>query len=152
MHIQADRLKENKTKPAANAVTQSKGKQGIALIDNRPEAIAQRKLKEITNNHVIQRVISIGGNQYNSLQTLMKSPTDSKSYFDSKDKEGFIKKLSEPDVYIINDEGVFEKTEESPKKFEDTTSKPLEKVSIKGLAKTPDIIAKEKDTEQMTTI
>lgn len=52
MYAQIEKPKENKSKEVANTVTQKKsaGKQGFGSVDNRPEAIAQRKLQEIANN------------------------------------------------------------------------------------------------------
>jgi len=52
MNSHADKTQENESKSVANAVSQkqSVGKSAFQFVDNRPEAIAQRKLNEIVNN------------------------------------------------------------------------------------------------------
>lgn len=52
MYEQVEKSKENKSKSIANSVDlkKSKGKQGFGFVDNRPEAVAQRKLKEAAGN------------------------------------------------------------------------------------------------------
>ncbi len=52
MYAQIEKPKENKTKAVANSVAQKKnnGGQGLKFIDNRPEAITQRKLQKMDNN------------------------------------------------------------------------------------------------------
>ncbi|MEM6814628.1 MAG: DUF4157 domain-containing protein [Bacteroidota bacterium] len=52
MQTHADKNQENKSKAVANTVSQKKSnnKSTFQFIDNRPEAVAQRKLQEIANN------------------------------------------------------------------------------------------------------
>lgn len=52
MHTHADKTQENKSQSVANAVSQKKsvGESTFQFVDNRPEAIAQRKLQEMANN------------------------------------------------------------------------------------------------------
>jgi hypothetical protein len=50
MYTQADKNQENKAADNAVAQKQNSSKQGSKLTDNRPEAVAQRKLQEIANN------------------------------------------------------------------------------------------------------
>lgn len=52
MYAQKERTKENESRAVANSVRQkrSNGKQGYGFVDNRNEAIAQRKLQEVVNN------------------------------------------------------------------------------------------------------
>ncbi|MBL0701866.1 MAG: hypothetical protein JJV91_00085 [Desulfosarcina sp.] len=52
MYEQAEKTKENRGRAVANSVTQkNKGaQQGVGVVDNRPEAIVQRKLQEMANN------------------------------------------------------------------------------------------------------
>lgn len=52
MYAQVAKPKENKSSADANSAAQKKSgrKQGIGFVDNRPEAIAQRKLQEMANN------------------------------------------------------------------------------------------------------
>lgn len=61
MYEQVEKPKKNKSDSVANSVTQKKsdGRQGF--VDNRPKAVAQRKLQEMENNDFqpIQRVIKL---------------------------------------------------------------------------------------------
>ena len=52
MYAQVGKPKENKSQSVANAVSQKQNRSvsTFQFVDNRPEAIAQRKLQEITNN------------------------------------------------------------------------------------------------------
>ena len=52
MYAQVEKPKENKSKAVANAVSQKKSgdKPAFQFVDNRSEAVAQRKLKEMVNN------------------------------------------------------------------------------------------------------
>jgi hypothetical protein len=52
MNTQADKTQENKGQSVANGVSQkqSSGESTFQFVDNRPEAVAQRKLQEIVNN------------------------------------------------------------------------------------------------------
>jgi hypothetical protein len=52
MNIHADKTQEDKSQSIANGESrmQSSGESTFKFVDNRPEAIAQRKLKEIANN------------------------------------------------------------------------------------------------------
>lgn len=52
MYSQENKSNENKSRAIANSVAQKKsnGRQGFGFVDNRPEAIAQRKLQEMANN------------------------------------------------------------------------------------------------------
>lgn len=51
MHVQVEKLKENKSCVIANSVVQKKSNvtQGFRFEDNRPEAVAQRKIQEVAN-------------------------------------------------------------------------------------------------------
>ncbi len=58
MNTHSDKTQENKGQSVSNAISQksSSGESTFQFVDNRPEAIAQRKLQEIANNHaVVQR-------------------------------------------------------------------------------------------------
>jgi hypothetical protein len=68
MYAQVEKPKENKSRPVANSIGQKKSnvKQGFGFVDNRPEAVVQRKLKEMVNSisaqqqqpiPIIQRVL-----------------------------------------------------------------------------------------------
>ena len=52
MNTHANKTQENKSQSVANDITQNQGgsKSTFQFVDNRPEAIAQRKLQELTNN------------------------------------------------------------------------------------------------------
>ncbi|GEM_PF-5798499 len=52
MNVHADKTPENKSQAVANSLSkrQSNGKCTFEFVDNRPEAIAQRKVQEIANN------------------------------------------------------------------------------------------------------
>ena len=52
MYEQVEKPKVNKSRAVANSVAQKKNnvKHGFGLVENRPEFVAQRKLKEISNN------------------------------------------------------------------------------------------------------
>ena len=52
MYAQVEKPKENKRRVVANSVAQKKSsdKQGFGFIDNRPEAVAQKKLQEMANS------------------------------------------------------------------------------------------------------
>ncbi len=52
MYAQVEKPKENKSRAVANSVAQKKPgeKQGFGFVDNRPEAVAQRKLHELAKN------------------------------------------------------------------------------------------------------
>ncbi len=52
MYAQVEKPKENKSRANANSVGQKKSgvKQGFGFVDNRPEAIAQKKLQGLVNN------------------------------------------------------------------------------------------------------
>jgi len=52
MYAQVEKSKESKSQSVANSVTQKKSnvKQGLGFVDNRPEAVAQRKLQEMAKN------------------------------------------------------------------------------------------------------
>jgi hypothetical protein len=53
MYEQVEKPKVNKSRAVANSVTQKKNsvKQGFSFVDNRPEAVVQRKLQEMANNN-----------------------------------------------------------------------------------------------------
>ena len=63
MYAQVEKSKENKSRAVANSVAQKQigGKSTFQFVDNRPEAIAQRKLQEVANsysqNQPIQRML-----------------------------------------------------------------------------------------------
>ena len=52
MNTHADKTQENKSQSVANAANQqqSDGESTFQFVDNRPEAVAQRKLQEMANN------------------------------------------------------------------------------------------------------
>ena len=52
MNTHVDKTQENKSQSVSNAVSQKQGggESTFQFVDNRPETIAQRKLKEMTNN------------------------------------------------------------------------------------------------------
>ncbi|MCK5013315.1 MAG: hypothetical protein KAS66_05820 [Candidatus Omnitrophica bacterium] len=52
MYEQIEKPKENKSRPVGHSIVQkkSKGKHSFGFVDNRPEAITQRKLQEMANN------------------------------------------------------------------------------------------------------
>ena len=52
MHARVDKSKENKSQAVDNSENQKRGSggQGFAFVDNRPEAIAQRRLQEMADN------------------------------------------------------------------------------------------------------
>ena len=52
MNTHADKIQENKTQSVANSVSQKKNGSGstFQFVDNRPEVIAQQKLREMANN------------------------------------------------------------------------------------------------------
>ncbi len=50
MHTHEEKKQENKIQPLANAQKRSGGDSTFQLVDNRPEAIAQRRLQERANN------------------------------------------------------------------------------------------------------
>lgn len=54
MYAQVEKPKENKVRAVANSVAQKKSnvKQGFGFVDNRPEAVVQRKLREAANNYI----------------------------------------------------------------------------------------------------
>lgn len=57
MYAHVEKQRENKSRAIANSITQKKRdeKQSFGLIDNRPEAVTQRKLQELANNKTLQR-------------------------------------------------------------------------------------------------
>ena len=60
MYEQIEKTKGNKSRVIANSVTQNKNdvKQGFGIVTNRPEAIAQRKLKTMINKNFLIRLVS----------------------------------------------------------------------------------------------
>jgi len=60
MYEQVEKPKENKSRAVANSFTQKKsdGKQDFGFVDNRPEAVAQRKLQELGNKGAELQVVS----------------------------------------------------------------------------------------------
>ncbi|WP_082434890.1 DUF4157 domain-containing protein [Pedobacter sp. Hv1] len=71
MNTHADKSQENKTKPASenSSKSPSNGPSTLQLVDNRPEAIAQRKLQEVISNNPLVK----------QLKTKQKSITNSPS-------------------------------------------------------------------------
>lgn len=57
MYEQVDKSKENKSRAVANSVRQKKDsvKQGFEFVDNRPKAVAQRKLQAMADNYSAQQ-------------------------------------------------------------------------------------------------
>ena len=51
MYAQVEKTKENKSRAVANSVAQKKSsvKQGFGFVDNRPEAVVQKKMQNIVN-------------------------------------------------------------------------------------------------------
>ncbi|QNK63920.1 DUF4157 domain-containing protein [Pedobacter sp. PAMC26386] len=72
MNTYADKPKENKSQSIANGVSQNQsGETTFQFIDNRPEAIAQRKLQKLANNSLqVQKAaqLQIMANNYSSKQ------------------------------------------------------------------------------------
>ncbi len=71
---------ENKTQAVANEVTQKKNREPILkIVDNRPEAIAQRKLQELANNSPqVKRVAQLQAMADNRVTQLAKGGKGSK--------------------------------------------------------------------------
>ncbi len=61
MYAQVEKSRENKSRAVANSVAQKKsgGKQGFGFVDNRADAVAQRKIISLINNNsvVVQRTV-----------------------------------------------------------------------------------------------
>ena len=59
MYAQVEKPKENKNRAIANSVTQKKsdGQQGFGFVDNRSEAIIQRKLITSVNKGLQVKVV-----------------------------------------------------------------------------------------------
>ncbi len=57
MNTHADKTQENKSQSVANELSQKQGsgESTFQFVDNRPEAVAQRKLQEMANNHSAQQ-------------------------------------------------------------------------------------------------
>ncbi|MEO0556364.1 MAG: hypothetical protein AAF149_24490 [Bacteroidota bacterium] len=70
MHTHTDKTQENKSQSVANSVTQnhSDDRSAFQFVNNRPEAIAQRKLQEMANNSPQSKqaaqLQAIAGNYY----------------------------------------------------------------------------------------
>ena len=69
MYAQVEKSKKNKSSSIANSVAQKKSnrKQGFGFVDNRPEAVAQRKLQEMVNKNsqatrMVQRYEKVDNN------------------------------------------------------------------------------------------
>ncbi len=75
MYVQVEKTKETKRKAVANYVEQKKsnGFQGYRFEDNRPEVIAQRKLRDMaTNSPSVQQLKTIQEMADNGPQALRK--------------------------------------------------------------------------------
>jgi hypothetical protein len=61
MDVCADKLKENKNQPAAGVASQAQaaGKSAAQFVDNRPEAVAQRKIQAIANNYTAAMYLKV---------------------------------------------------------------------------------------------
>ena len=68
MYAQVEKPKENKSKAVADSVAQQKSgvKKGFGFVDNRPEAVVQRKLQDIANNHSAQHQNPIQNKENNT--------------------------------------------------------------------------------------
>lgn len=66
MYAQIEKSKENKSRVVANSVAQKKSeeRQGFGFVDNRPEAIEQRKIELIMNRNQEGKVKNRTLNQY----------------------------------------------------------------------------------------
>ena len=100
----ADKTEKNKSHSVSNSVTQKKSEteSTFQFVDNRPEAVLQRKLQRMTNAYtpipiksekgnqpgVIQRVLIYQGQQFKSMRDLAMSETKAyDTYRDSKDPD-----------------------------------------------------------------
>lgn len=85
MNTYADKKRDNKTKSVANAVSQNPGndRADFQFLDNRPEAVAQRKLQEMANNNSRIKQMN-GGSSTTTPTTPAKSETP---YIDSVNAE-----------------------------------------------------------------
>lgn len=71
MYVQIEKPKENKRRAVANSVAQRKGfvEQNFGFVDNRPEAISQRKLKALSDiNHLTKQLSGIQRKANNDYQ------------------------------------------------------------------------------------
>ena len=61
MFAQIEKLKENKSRAAANSVIQEKGdrEQRLGFVDNRPEVIKQKQLKKISKNNSLLQIFPV---------------------------------------------------------------------------------------------
>jgi hypothetical protein len=61
MYTQLEKPKENKGRAVANSVAKQKNnmRQSFGFVDNRPEAVAQRKLQEISNRNLSPYSLSV---------------------------------------------------------------------------------------------
>ncbi|MBA6293763.1 hypothetical protein H4J58_03920 [Colwellia sp. MB3u-70] len=85
MNNHADKTQKNKSQSVANAISQnqSNGKSTFQFLDNRPDAVAQRKLQEVTNNSPQVKQLKTlqnlaNSNQENSQVTQFKSISSEK--------------------------------------------------------------------------
>lgn len=81
MNTHADKTQENKNQSVANEVSQkqSSGESVFQFVDNRPEAVAQRKLQRMANNS--QRAnqfaqLQVMAGKYSTQQTMQKQTND----------------------------------------------------------------------------
>ena len=65
MYAQVEKSKENKSRAVANSIAREKStvKQGVGFVDNRAEAVAQRKLQGIVHDYSISQPIQEKGNK-----------------------------------------------------------------------------------------
>lgn len=56
MYAQVEKPKKKKSKAVANSITQKRSavKHGIGFVDNRPKFVAQKKMQELANHHLVQ--------------------------------------------------------------------------------------------------
>jgi len=68
MYTQVEKSKENNNRAVANSVSQKKNnlKQGFGFVDNRPEAVAQRKMKKMADNYSAQQQQSVQKKENNT--------------------------------------------------------------------------------------
>ncbi len=81
MYAQVEKTKENKSRSVANSVAQKKDKtkQGFGFVDNRPEAVAQRKNLALMNNHAASQPIQKKGPSVKSKATIKHRPDEDTS-------------------------------------------------------------------------
>ena len=105
MYAQVEKSKENKSRAIAKSVTQKMGneRQSFEFVDNRPEAIAQKKLQEIGNNCPQAMQLKAFQNMASSSpqarhRQAVQSPAMAKNYFAQQQEP--IQKSTVPEKYL----------------------------------------------------